>query len=257
MPVAVAFPSLHEPEPILVPARYWPPRRPENGVVVIAHGSAGPDSRGPALAAELEQRGIGSLELDMWTPRGLKGGLDRPKSIPETLPDVFGAFVWLSQRDEVDPARIGIAGFSWGGVLAMLTATRPYAERFLPGGARFAAHAPFYPVAWAYNRIPGLEFAELTGAPVLLQCGALDAYDPAGAPERLKDETQARAPGVLRLIVHEDATHAFDRDGPDLTVRDPFAHGGQGGEVLFAANPRAAEAARRAAAEFFAEVWSA
>jgi dienelactone hydrolase len=245
----VAFPSLHA-QPLNIPGLLRAPEK-FSGVVVIAHGSAGPDSRGPALAEALAGRGLASLEIDMWAPRGLKGGLDRPKSIPDTLPDVFGAFEYLSARTGIDPTRIGIAGFSWGGVLSMLTATSPYAEPWL-GGRRFAAHAPFYPVCWAYNRVPGLEFQDFTGAPILLQCGARDAYDPPGAPEALRDETERKAPGLLRLIVHEGATHAFDRTEPDMTIRDPFAHGGKGGEVLFAANAAAAQAARSAAAEFFA-----
>ena len=114
----------------------------------------------------------------------------------------------------------------------MLTATRPYSERWLGKARRFAAHAPFYPVCWAYNRVPGFEFRELTGAPVLLQVGALDAYDPPGAPEALRDEAEKLAPGLLTLVAHAGATHAFDRSAePDMVVTDPFAHGGRGGEV--------------------------
>jgi len=249
----VAFASLHSPDPLQIPALFSRPKTSSGAAVVIVHGSSGPDSRGPALATALLGAGIATLEIDMWAPRGLKGGLDRPKALTDTLPDVFGAFAYLASRDEIDPTKIGMAGFSWGGVMSMLTATRPHAERWLAEGQRFAAHAPFYPVAWAYNRAPGLEFREFTGAPILLQCGALDAYDPPGAPERLRDETERLAPGLLRLIVHDDATHAFDRTEPDMTIRDPFAHGGQGGAVLFAANPRAAEAARAEAVMFFAE----
>ena len=252
-PERVTFDSLHSPDPLKIPALYSRPKAPSGAAVVIVHGSSGPDSRGPALAAALLGAGMATLEIDMWAPRGLKGGLDRPKSLTDTLPDVFGAFAYLAGRDDVDAERIGIAGFSWGGVMSMLTATRPHAERWLQGGERFAAHAPFYPVAWAYDRVPGLEFREFTGAPILLQCGALDSYDPPGAPERLRDETERLAPGLLRLIVHEGATHAFDRTEPDMMIRDPFAHGGQGGEVLFAANGEAAAAARAAAAKFFSD----
>ena len=136
----------------------------------------------------------------------------------------------------------------------MLTATRPYSERWLGKAQRFAAHAPFYPVCWVYNRVPGFEFRDFTNAPVLLQVGALDTYDPPGAPEVLRDEAEKIAPGLLTLIVHAGATHAFDRSAePDMVVTDPFAHGGRGGEVLFAANPAAAAAARQEAAKFFAK----
>lgn len=247
----VEFPSLHE-SPLTIPALWRPSAG--RGAVVIAHGSLGPDSRGPALAAALAEAGIASLEIDMWRPRGLSGSLDRPKTIPETLPDVFGAFAYLAARGDVDPRRIGISGFSWGGVLSMLTATRAYAERWLGADRRFAAHAPFYPACWIYNAAPGFEFRDLTGAPILLQVGELDAYDPPGTPQRLRDAVEREAPGVLRLVSHAGATHAFDRTEPDKTVTDPFAHGGRGGEVLFAANPEAAARARAAAARFFAEI---
>ena len=252
-PERVAFESLHCPEPLKIPAVYSRPKTASGAAVVIVHGSSGSDSRGPALATALHGVGVTTLEIDMWAPRGLKGGLDRPKALTDTLPDVFGAFEYLAARPDVDAEKMGIAGFSWGGVMSMLTATRPHAERWLSGGRRFAAHAPFYPVAWAYNRVPGLEFREFTGAPILLQCGALDSYDPPGAPERLRDETELLAPGLLRLVVHERATHAFDRTEPDMTIRDPFAHGGQGGEVVFAGNREAAVAARAKAAAFFVE----
>src|ERR1700677_3397682 len=140
----VTFPSLH-PTPLRISAllRMSDTTPRPSPAVVIAHGSAGPDSRGPSCSRVLNAAGIATLEIDMWTPRGLKGGLDRPKSIPDTLPDVFGAFKFLASDPRIDPRRIGIMGFSWGGALSMLTATTPYAEQYLPAGERFAAHAPF------------------------------------------------------------------------------------------------------------------
>src|SRR5580692_9445754 len=115
----VTFPSLH-PTPLQIPALLRMPDaapRP-SPAVVVAHGSAGPDSRGPSYSRVLNAAGIPTLEIDMWTPRGLKGGLDRPKSIPDTLPDVFGALCFLASDRAIDPQRIGIMGFSWGGALS-------------------------------------------------------------------------------------------------------------------------------------------
>jgi len=45
--------------------------------VIILHGSAGMDSRGPLHADDLARAGIASLELDMWGARGLSGGARR------------------------------------------------------------------------------------------------------------------------------------------------------------------------------------
>ncbi|MDE3175469.1 MAG: dienelactone hydrolase family protein [Pseudomonadota bacterium] len=221
-------------------------------VVVIAHGSSGPDSRGRAYAEALAAAGLSSLEIDMWRPRGLTGGLDRPKSVADTFPDVFGAFRYLTTRPEFDALRIGVLGFSWGGVLAMLTATRAVSRRYLRNGERFAAHAPLYPVCWLYNNVPGYEFRDLTGAPILLQCGAADDYDAPDAAPRLAQSLDPSDRASLSVIVYPQATHGFDQvDEAARIVRDPMARQGQGGEVAFTPNREAGEAARAETAAFF------
>ena len=220
--------------------------------VVIAHGSSGPDSRGPAYAQALAAAGLSSLEIDMWKPRGLKGGLDRPKSVADTFPDVFGAFRYLTTRPEFDALRIGLLGFSWGGVLAMLTATRAVSRRYLRNGERFAAHAPLYPVCWLYNRVPGYEFRDLTGAPILLQCGAADDYDAPDAAQTLAQTLDPSDRASVSVIIYPGATHAFDQvDEPARIVSDPFAHQGRGGEVAFTPNRELGAAARAETAAFF------
>jgi len=146
--------------------------------VLIVHGSAGVDSRGEMHALDLNRAGFVTLEIDMWGARGLAGGTEgRPKAVWETLPDAYGAFEYLARLPEVDPNRIGITGFSWGGVVAMLTATKKYNEQYLSNGQHFAGHMPFYPVCWVYNTVPGYEFGGLTGVPVRILTGGRDRYD--------------------------------------------------------------------------------
>lgn len=219
--------------------------------VVIVHGSAGVDSRGSLYAADLNDAGIATLEIDMWAARGIRGPEGRPKGVPETLPDAYGAFKLLAAHPAVDPDRIGIMGFSWGGVVSMLTASRIYTERYLGKGARFAAHAPNYPVCWVYNRVPGYEMKELTGAPILLQTGTLDDYD---QPDTCAKWLQALPGDVARLVsltVYPDAAHGWDRLEPAIVVNDPYSHLGRGGEVRIAPNEAVAVASRAATVSFF------
>lgn len=249
----VAFPTLHEEHPLTVAGelRLPPDAARPLPAVVLVHGSAGVDGRGEALANALNEAGVATLEIDMWSPRGLAGGLARPSHPAETLPDAFGALRYLAGRDDVDGERVGIAGFSWGGIVSMLAATRRSAAAY--DGLRFAAHAPYYPVCWFYNRVPGYEFCDLTGAPVLLQAGELDTYDDPDGCERM---VAALAPLDRRCVtvrVYPGATHAFDRMQAPVTVRDPHARKGQGGEVDFVPNPEAAAEARRATVAFFVE----
>lgn len=258
----VTFPNAAQERPLTIAGQLRIPLRDGKvPAVVIVHGTSGVDSRGSYQAEALNDAGIATLELDMWSARGLNGGTGpngRPAGVPETLPDAYGALQYLAARPEIDPQRIGITGFSWGGVVSMLTATRPYSELYLGANPlRFAAHAPFYPVCWGYNKIPGYEFAELTGAPVFIQSGECDAYDEPDSCTKLVNGLPEPGRRQVTVTMYPGATHAFNRLEPAQTVTDPFAHLGQGGEVKFEAHPDAAARSRRAAVEFFARAFAA
>ncbi len=257
----VAFRSVSPDAPLTIAAQLRIPRGATGApAVVIVHGTSGVDSRGAYHAEALNDAGIATLELDMWSPRQMQGGTGpngRPENVPETLPDAFGALVYLASRPDIDPDRIGIMGFSWGGVVSMLTATRRYCEQVLGDyPLRFAAHAPFYPVCWGYNRIPGYEFTELTGAPVFIQSGECDTYDEPDSCEKLLQGLSSEARRSVTLTMYPDATHAFNRLEPPQVVTDPYSHLGRGGEVRMEANVEAAEQSRQATVAFFEGVFS-
>lgn len=247
----VSYTSLSSTAPLQVPAELRVPPGVRLPAVVVVHGSSGIDSRGKFHIQALNQAGIATLEIDMWTPRGIVTPADRPRSVPETLPDAYGALQFLMQQPRIDPARIGIMGFSWGGVVSMLTATKPYTDQYMSGSGHFKAHAPFYPVCWVYNHVPGYEFASFTGAPVFVQGGELDTYDLLDTCLKLEQSVDATNPGILSVKMYPGATHAFDRNEPEITIVDPFSHLGAGGEVTFRWNEQAAFAAREAAVAFF------
>jgi len=251
----VAFQSTDPVTPLTIPARFCMPASAaaeKHPAVVIVHGSSGVDTRGPYYAALLNDAGIATLEIDMWSPRGLGGGTDaRPRSVVETLPDAFGALRMLAADARIDAQRIGIMGFSWGGVVSMLTATRPYVERYAPAGLRFAAHAPLYPICWVYNRVPDYEFSSLTGAPVFIQAGGSDAYDAPDSCLRMVAALPAAERELVSVVVYPGATHAWDRLEPAITISDPFSHQGAGGSVDFVPDPALAEQSRAATVAHF------
>jgi hypothetical protein len=119
--------------------------------VVILHGSAGVDFRGDFYARALNASGIATLEIDMWEARGIDTAADRPPLPLFTYPDAFGALKFLSEHPNIDPDRIGVIGFSWGGVIAMASATELYSSQF-GEGLRFSAHVAHYPV-WPMSLI--------------------------------------------------------------------------------------------------------
>jgi len=223
--------------------------------VVICHGSDGVDGRGAFYAQALHAAGVATLEIDMWAARGTaRGAAARPGSPVETVPDALAALRFAGRQPEIDAARIGIMGFSWGAVVTLLCATKRHADRLGGAAPRFAAHAALYPVCWAYGRVPALALTDLTGAPILIQTGEKDAYDGPDAGEKLIAQLREAGEAPVRGVTHPGATHGFDRDLPAQTIVDPFAHQGVGGEVLMAFHPRAAAAARAEVVGFFTEM---
>ena len=222
--------------------------------VLICHGSDGVDPRGQFHATALNDAGFATFEIDMWAARGTqRGALARPRSPIDTLPDAFAALAFMARQPEIDPARLGVLGFSWGGVVSLMTATRRSREKLGADAPPIRAHVALYPVCWAYENVPGLTLTELTGSPVLIQAGDADAYDDPDGLEQLLGRLPAASRAVIRGITHKGAGHGFDRDAPARTIVDPFAHKGAGGPVLMAFHPEAADAARAANVEFFRE----
>lgn len=229
-------------------------------VVVILHGSAGVDSRGNFYARALNDRGIATLEIDMWEARGVTGVANRPSHPIFTYPDAFAALAFLSSYPGINPDRIGVLGFSWGGVVTMASATEAYATRF--GGAlRFKAHVAHYPVCYVYNNpyIPYSEFGgnasnPLTGAPILIQVGENDGYDDGAAPcVALKASLPAAEQDLVTVVTYEEAYHAWDRLQVPVTAEDPFAHLGAGGTIQIKPSVDQAYRAQKKAVQFFAE----
>lgn len=216
-------------------AHCFQPKR-EVPAVVILHGSAGIDERGHFYAEALNAAGFATLEVDMWEARGVSDLSTRPPLPIVTYPDAFAALAFLSGQAYVDPARIGVLGFSWGAAISLASAEQLYAAQF-GGGLRFAAHVSNYPPCYAANNtsIPalfppapkGAQFLNPTGAPILIQIGSEDGYD--NGPDHclaLRDQIDASYGPVIEVAVYQGATHAWDRLGVPTSALDPFADEG-------------------------------
>ena len=204
--------------------------------VLILHGSAGVDARGDFYESALNAAGIATLQIDMWQARGVTTAAQRPTAPVLTYPDAFSALQFLAQQPRIDGSRVGVLSFSWGGLVSMGTAERLYAGQF-GGGRTFKAHVAHYPVCYAWNNAAlagavrttpaqyGVQWLNLTGAPVLLQVGALDDYDKGSGPcEALARAANAGNGGIVSVNAYPGATHGWDRLMVPMTVTDPFAN---------------------------------
>ncbi|OAN56896.1 hypothetical protein A6A05_07970 [Magnetospirillum moscoviense] len=236
-----------------------PPGDGKRPALVILHGSGGIDGRGAFHAAEMQRRGFATLEVLMFPPGG------RPREGHHVnLTHAYGALKYLAGRDDIDPGRIAVMGFSFGANLAIRTASAPTREAFDDdlGGLRFAVHVAFYPTCWTHARLQTNPrhpqfgtFDRLTGAPVLILAGGQDDYgrpdDCARFARMLEDKPGAR----IDLEFYPQATHGWDgQTDRERFIYDAMAFEGRGGKVRLTPDPEIAERSRRRAADFLAGV---
>jgi dienelactone hydrolase len=154
------------------------------------------------VALLLRASGYVALVVNSFSWRGVNmvcGDLAASPTFGERVEDAFGAKRYLSSLSFVDSSRIGLVGWSHGGITAMETRARSSAAS---GGAPFAAIAAYYPYC-------AIEDASSATAPLLILIGERDDWCPAPQCQRLV----AHAASLGRdasIKVYPGATHAFD-----------------------------------------------
>jgi uncharacterized protein len=222
--------------------------------VLILHGSGGVDGRGAYHATALQEAGIATLEITMFPPRG------RPRAGQgATMPHAAAALAWLATRPDINAERLGVMGFSWGGVMTVLLSSELVQEQLGKDVPKPVAFAPFYPVCTNIARFiarPDYAFpnahTRMSASPMLIHIGTHDDYEEG---ERPCDKFVAMWPPTARERTTvrnvEGATHGFDSQVGSRKFYDEFAFAGRGGSVHVIASPKDAAEARQAIVSFF------
>ena len=177
--------------------------------VVLLHGAAGVlYQREMTYARQFAAMGVAALVIDVFGGRTdrASGFIERLLEITETMmiADAYSGLRFLSRHQAVDPRRVALVGFSYGGMASVLAAYAQVAETMAPDGLRFAAHVAFYGPCLAR-----LEDRRATGAPVLMVWGSEDALiDPERCAEIAADLRQGGAP--VRTVAYDGAYHQWD-----------------------------------------------
>jgi dienelactone hydrolase len=177
--------------------------------VVIMEGLGGLiQPREFAYARKLAGRGYAALVVDSFGSRGA-AHLSHPRralTVTESmiLGDAFGALQFLSRHPRIDPTRIFVMGFSYGGMVSVLTAYESLRSLYVEGEERFAGHVSYYGCSVARLAEP-----EATGAPVLMMLGEKDRNV---SPERCEQiAADLRAAGApADVVVYHDTYHQWD-----------------------------------------------
>jgi dienelactone hydrolase len=179
--------------------------------VVVAHTIAGYlDSNEGLYAAELRKAGFATLSYDSFAARGTTGlALSRsgPGLWPSGVADAYAALRLLAGHPRIDPDRIAIVGFSYGGEVAHLASFELLRAALEPDKVRFAAHVAYYP-AGVFGAIP--ERGAYTGSPILMLLGEKDDNLPVAKIESyLAYAKAAGSPTPIELVMYRDAYHAW------------------------------------------------
>jgi dienelactone hydrolase len=198
--------------------RTHPTGSPPFPAVVLLHGCHGVSASTVAWANWLTARGYVALIVDSWTARGMREGctpesIDVPAS--ERFEDIVGALRFLHRQRDVDPARVGIIGWSNGGVLAMSAVNAPSLERQRRRGVPmpepgFQAAVGVYPGGcWSLVN-------EQVVRPLLVLIGSSDDWTLAHICAEMVAAMRARG-APADIVVYPGAVHYFDVVGQRRT----------------------------------------
>lgn len=170
--------------------------------VILVGGTGGPAGRYDFHGPALQEAGFAIYRTDYW-PINNKS-LDPHRYVGHA----FRTLKELQKNPAIHSNRIAIMGFSRGGKLSLLTAGKPYKDRYMGNGTGFAAHVAFYPNC-SGSELPGIE----TGAPIFVLTGEADPLY--GGMEKIfcpmfiemmnKDRSK-----IAELKMYPGVGHAFD-----------------------------------------------
>ncbi|WP_245544339.1 dienelactone hydrolase family protein [Oceanicola granulosus] len=206
------------PPKIAVEAELYLPEGPgPHPGVVVSEGLGGlQDKRERDYGRMLAEAGYAVLVVDSFGTRGYgdNGDFVRAMKVTEAmmLGDAFTALAALAARDDVDAGRIGIIGFSYGGMITQLAAYEQLARAYLGAhGPRFACHVSYYGCS-----IPRLNDPATPGAPVTILLGGLDRNVDIARAEAIGDDLR-RGGSDVEVIRYDGIYHQWD--GTDETRR--------------------------------------
>lgn len=230
--------------------------------VLILHASGGVDGTGAKYVEVLNKAGIATFEIEMFGPGQT---LESHPTGQQNFPHVFGGLQFLMTQPQIDPRRVGVMGFSWGGMLAILAASDRIAAEFQQDLPKFRAHLALYPMCWLHSsvlngtaegsphkflRIDKGTYARFTGAPVHILAGEKDQYDDPDSCGKFVVEANGSPGAVFSQTTYPGAYHGWDKT-KEVRSPSPLAYKGKGGWWLGFPDHRVTEQSRQFATDFF------
>ena len=198
---------------------------PVPAMVILPGGSGVLPGREFELAQQLTRNGIAALVIDYYQPRGINE--DTPYRIKllgasefDVMADAYAALRALNRHPAIDARRIGLIGYSRGGMVARMSMDERMRAKLAPKVPAFALHVDFYGPCFEELRTQ-----KTTGAPLLsFRSGEDESNDLvacATAESRLR-----KAGSLVNAVVFAKAGHDWDSSEPRAVAADrPYLRG--------------------------------
>ena len=194
--------------------------------MVIVPGSGGiAPGREHEYATWFKQRGIAAFVVEYYEPRGFgpdANYLIRTSAVTEfdLIADAYSALKLLGSSPLIDPERIGIIGFSYGGMAARLAMDTRIQQALAPEATPFNLHIDAYGPCFQ-----DLQAQDNGTAALLTLRGTEDASNELAACQRREDDIRALGNPVVAHI-YQGAGHAWEVEKPRFFSEDsPYLAG--------------------------------
>jgi len=183
------------------------PRQGKVPAMILVHGSAGITDNVDSWSKELNKIGIATFVLDGFAGRGIVDVVTDQEQLGmlAMVNDAYRALEFLAKHPRIDPSRIGIMGFSRGGLVALYASLKRFKRMHASSDIEFAAYVAFYSPC----HITFIDDAEVSDKPIRLFHGLVDDYVPVGPCQEYVKRLQ-KAGKDVQLIEYPDAYHNFD-----------------------------------------------
>jgi dienelactone hydrolase len=175
--------------------------------VVVLHGCAGVTAGETQTAAMLRSNGIATFVVNSFTGREVMSVCRgfRAVNMSSVVTDAYRALALLAAHPRIDPSRIAVIGFSFGGRAAVWASYPRFREIYGMESPRFAAHLAYYPAACFIQ----LADEDRVDAPIRIFHGTADDWTPI-APCRDYVARLHRTGRDIALFEYEGALHGFN-----------------------------------------------
>lgn len=193
--------------------------------MVILHGSGGLKPIREYHTAELlAKNGYAGLVLDYYAPRGYtEESAYRNKTAGVTefdvVTDAYAALRALQNHPAIDGSRIGVMGFSYGGMATRLAMDDRIREQLASDIPPFSLHVDIYGPCYQDFRVK-----KTTGAPLLTLRGAYDASN--NLVDCAREEERLRSAGsTVGVVIYATAGHSWELEYPKVKKNAPYING--------------------------------